>query len=226
MNKILGVFSIAAALVGTQAWAMAAADPTPQSVDDLRQHGYTVHTITPIYGQLLVTGVPPGFATVFENISGGHYIREAVLQGETVDKWTQMLTVTGDKSWASNPNLTPKKFAEIKAGAFRNACPSSFSAKSIGEGKIGGHDGFMVVLSCGTSPSTAGQTSESALIVIIKGESDYYTIQWAERAAKSSAPIEIKPEKWVERFNRLKPIKLCAIVQGESAPYPSCVGGK
>lgn len=226
MNKILPVFLIAVTLSGIQPWANAASDSIPQSVDGLRQQGYNVNWVSPIFGQLLVTAFPSGFTLAFEKTNGGQYIREAVLQGESVEKWTQMLTITGNKGLASNANLSPRKFAEISAGSFKKACPNSFSAKSIGEGKIDGYDGFVVILSCGTSPTTAGQTSESALIVTIKGASDYYTIQWAERAEKSDTPIELTPAKWVARFNQLNPIKLCTIIEGEAAPYPSCIDKK
>jgi hypothetical protein len=225
MNKKRTAALIAAALLGIQSLAAAAADPQSQSqsADTLRLQGYSVKSISPIFGQLLMMAMPAGFTPVFENTNGGHYIREAVLQGETTDKWTQMLTVTGDKGWSSNASLSPAKFAQMKAGSFKAACPASFSALATGAGKIGGHDAFAAVLSCGTSPATGGATSESALFVIIKGEADYYTIQWAERGEKSATPIDITPAKWLERLKQLNPIRLCPIIQGEAAPYPSCV---
>ena len=188
--------------------------------------GYSVKSITPIFSQLLVISSPQGFKTVFENARGTQYIRESVLEGENENKWTQMITITGAKDLASKPNLSPKKYAESIADGFKRACPNSFSTSSISEGKISGYDGFIAIVSCGTSPSTAGRTSESALIAVIKGESDYYTVQWAERTEPSSTPIAIDTTKWVERFKRLAPIKLCPIVPGEAAPYPSCVGSK
>ena len=63
------------------------------------------------------------------------------------------------------------------------------------------------------------------LIIAIKGERDYYTIQWAERSGASTTPIQFDEKKWMERLKRLTPVKLCPIVPGETAPYPSCVGG-
>ncbi|MEI7430007.1 MAG: hypothetical protein WCL27_06085 [Betaproteobacteria bacterium] len=67
--------------------------------------------------------------------------------------------------------------------------------------------------------------SESMLLIVIKGESDYYTVQWAERGDASTTPIKLDEAKWTDRFKRLAPIKLCPIIPGERAPYPSCVGG-
>lgn len=206
--------------------AHADTDNPMQAVESYRQQGYSVKSITPIFSQLLVTSFPSGFKPVFENTRGPDYARGSVLDGENENKWTQMITITGAKGLASNPNLSPKKFAESMAGGFKRACPNSFSASNVSEEKISGYDGFIAILSCGISPSTAGRTSESALIAVIKGESDYYTVQWAERAEPSSTPIAINTAKWAERFKRLAPIKLCPRVPGEAAPYPSCVDSK
>ncbi|NKI68514.1 hypothetical protein GN109_03690 [Collimonas pratensis] len=188
-----------------------------------QQHGVALKTITPIYSQLLVVTSPPGFKNAFENAQGSHYIREAVLDKENVNQWTQMITVTGVKDLAQNPQVTPQSFAVNMAAGFQRACPTSFSGQEIGIGKISDRDAFVLVASCGTSPTTAGKTSEAAVIAVIKGSSDYYTIQWAERGAPSATPLAIDVGKWTEKFKQLNPIKLCPIVAGEAAPYPSCV---
>ncbi|AIY40777.1 hypothetical protein LT85_1619 [Collimonas arenae] len=192
-------------------------------VDQYRQLGYSVKSITPIFSQLLVLPYPAGFKIAFENTQGPRYIREAVLDKENVDEWSQMITLTGMKDLALKPEVTPKSFAENMAAGFQRACPASFSAQGIAAGKLSGYDSFVMVASCGTSPTTGGKTSEAAIIAVIKGQSDYYTIQWAERAAPSATPIAVDVNKWTEKFRQLNPIKLCPIVAGEAAPYPSCV---
>jgi hypothetical protein len=219
MNKII--------LVGISALSISLAHAdTNNSTEAYRQQGYSVSSIAPIFSQLLVTSFPRDFKNVFENTRGPQYIRESVLEGENENKWTQMMTITGAKDLASNPGLSPKKFIENMAAGFKRACPNSFAANAISEGKISGYDSFMAVISCGTSPSTAGQTSESVLVLAIKGERDYYTIQWAERMKPSSSPIAIDTVKWTERVKNIAPIRLCPIVPGESAPFISCVGQK
>lgn len=200
-----------------------------QGVESYRQKGYSLKTITPIFSQLLSMSLPKGFqpSAVYEaTLPGPRYMRESVLKGENEKEWTQMITITGAKGLASNPNVTPQKFVENMAGGYKKACADSFSVIGIPVGKISGFDTFSAIVSCGASPLTAGRTSESAMILAIKGERDYYSVQWAERAAPSSAPIAIDTTKWIEKFNKLVPIKLCPIVPGESAPYPSCVDKK
>src|ERR1700745_1705820 len=94
-------------------------------LDALSAKGVPVFSITPIFSQLVVFSFPTGFKTIFENTKGDRYIREAVLAGETGDKWSQMVTVTGAKDLASNPKVTPQGFLEAIASGFKRACPDT-----------------------------------------------------------------------------------------------------
>jgi hypothetical protein len=177
--------------------------------------------ISPIFGQLVSFSMPLNFAVVFENTKGAQYTREAVPKGETAERWTQMITVTGAKGLAGNANVTPEKFAGGMAGGFKRLCPDSFAAKGLGAARFGGADAFVAVAGCGTVEGR----SETVLIAVVKGSADLYTVQWAERGAAMSAP-PVEDARWVERLRMLQPIMLCAIVPGEVAPYPSCLGKK
>jgi len=201
------------------------ASDAPRTIESFRQKGASISWIAPIFSQLVSTSVPRGFQSlpVYEaTLPGPRYMRENVLEGETDKAWTQMITTTGAKEWGVNPRVTLQKFVEGMAAGYRRACPDSFSAVSVPVGKISGYDAFSAIVSCGTSPLTEGRTSESAMILAIKGERDYYTVQWAERSTASSTPVEIDVGKWIQRFKALAPIKVCSIVPGEAAPYPSC----
>jgi hypothetical protein len=180
--------------------------------------------ISPIYGQLVRFSMPSNFVAAHENVNGPSYIREAVLKGETVKAWTQMITVTGAKGIAGNPQVSPEKFAVSMAAGFKKACPDTFAVKPFGAAKFGDQDGFVAVVGCGSIESSVDKHGETALIVAVKGSADYYTIQWAERAPSSADKPAIDEAKWQERLSKLKPIRFCPIVSGEAAPYPSCVG--
>ena len=151
-------------------------------------------------------------------------MQEWVPEGESVKEWTQMITVTGAKDLANNQNGTHQRFVESMAAGYRKACPSSFSAVTFRAGKMSGYDAFSAIVSCGSSPLTDGRTSEAAMIMAIKAQHDYYTIQWAHRGAASATSIVVDAASWTQRFRALAPIKICALVPGEAAPYPSCVG--
>src|SRR5690348_10590638 len=95
-------------------------------VEALRGQGYSVMTITQIFGQILANRLPPGFEPVFENAKPGFYIQEFVLKGETVNQWTQMITLAGSKGLSSNSQLKPEYLVSMVASGFKHTCPQSF----------------------------------------------------------------------------------------------------
>lgn len=182
----------------------------------------TSRAITPVFSQLVSYSYPKGFTAAFEDAKDNKYIQESVLTGETVQKWSQMVTLTGAKNLAATPDLTPERFAGTMAGGFKRVCPESYSAAGLGEAKLGKHDAFAAVIGCGTVGAPGEGYSETMLVLVIKGEKDYYTLQWAERGKASKTPIPFDSAKWSERLKRLAPIKLCPRVPGEKAPFASC----
>lgn len=180
-------------------------------------------TIAPIFSQLLVMSQPVNFVAAFEKTAGDRYIREAVPKGESVEQWTKMLTVTGAKGLAADAELTPEGFAGLLANGFKKNCPDTFDSMPLGRLHIGDSEGFAAVAGCGSYKSDAGVHGETALIVTIRGEHDYYTIQWAERAQAAAEKPAIDKAAWMKRLSEIGPVRLCPIVAGEKAPYPSCV---
>ncbi len=175
-----------------------------------------LQTATRIFSQLLMTGHPQGFELAsFEKVQNGFYIRESVAKGESVNDWHQMITVTGMKDLAlSRPELTAKMVLNRMVEGFKHSCPFSFSTQVLNDSPISGFDAAVAVASCGTATGTAGKTSEAALIAVIKGLNDFYTVQWAERATPSNGPIPIDVQEWTDRFKALGPITLAPEAEG------------
>lgn len=200
------------------------ASAIPSRAESTAPASFTV--ISPVFGQLVRMSIPAGFVAVHESTENAFYIREAVLKGETASAWTQMITITGSRGMAAVANFSPQKLAASIALGFKKACPESFAVKDLGETKLGDQDAYLALASCGKVNSSADGHSETALIVAVKGTSDAYTIQWAERTPQASSPPAINEAMWQERLRALMPIRLCAIVPGEAAPYPSCLQQK
>lgn len=179
-------------------------------------------TISPIFSQLVAFKMPLAFHVVNEETSAHAYIREAVPSGETVEQWTQMITVTGYKGVAADPGPPPAVLINSIAGGFKKACPDTISIGDLGEAPIDGRPAALAFVACG-SVGDAGQShSESAVIMVVKGSQDYYSIQWAERGPAQTATVDFDKQKWVGRLQQLMPVFVCTKVPGEEAPYPSC----
>jgi hypothetical protein len=181
--------------------------------------------ITPVFAQLVMFSLPPEFKSqkpTYEKNSGSFYIREQVPDGETLGKWSRMITLTGTRGLAANPNATPQAMLARMSADFQRNCPDSFSAASPGAQKVDGYDGYEVIVSCGRMDSGKESYSNSAVMLAVKGTNDYYTFQWTERGRDSAAAIPIDTAYWNKQLARLNPIRLCPIVPGEAPPYPSC----
>ena len=113
----------AAGLVASLLLAATAQAQAPQSF----------RVISPIFDQLVTFTMPTNFAVVFENTKGGHYMREAVLKGETPERWTQMITVTGEKGMTLTPGSSPQIFAGTIAGGFKSGLRAGDAALAKSE---------------------------------------------------------------------------------------------
>lgn len=215
LRSLVTVVAAAAGLAATPVHAQAPKAQPPKAAPPA---SFTV--ISPVFSQLVTFSVPSNFVAGFEKVSkdGQTYSREAVPKGESVEKWNEMITVTGARGLASAPNASAEKFAGVIASGFKKACPDTFDVKVLGANS----ETFAVVVGCGKI-GEAAKRSETTLIIAIKGSADMYTVQWAERG-KPADKADVGNARWLERLQKLSPLRVCPIVPGEAAPYPSCVG--
>ena len=182
--------------------------------------------VTPVFTQLVMFSLPAEFKSskpTYEKNSGSFYIREQVPEGETLGKWSRMITLTATSGLASNPSATPQAMLARMTAGFQRNCPETFSSAAPGAQRVDGYDAYEVIVSCGRLQSDKQAYSESAIMLTLKGSNDYYTLQWTERGRDSAQPVAIDVGYWTKQLARLNPIKLCPIVAGEAAPYQSCV---
>lgn len=187
--------------------------------------GTHMAVITPVFTQLVMFSLPPEFKSqkpTYEKNSGSFYIREQVPDGETSGKWSRMVTLTGTRGLAANPNATPQAMLARMSAEFQRNCPDTFSTAAPGAQKVDGYDAYEVIASCGRVQSGKESYSESAIMLTVKGTNDYYTLQWIERGRDSAQALPVDVGYWTKQLARLNPIRLCPIVPGEAAPYSSC----
>jgi hypothetical protein len=178
-----------------------------------------MRAVTQVYDQIIAYDLPEGFAPAYENEQGGSYIQEAIQQGESLDGWTQMVTLTGARGQAAADQIAVLN--NIAAG-YEAACPSSFGAAMLTEVAVpGAGPGLAVWLGCGTVAG-AGY-GEAMVAVITAGSQDLYTLQWAIRFNPNPEPARYSPGVWDPRLAALiDGFRLCDPVAGEGPPYPSC----
>ena len=161
-------------------------------------------SVSTVFSQQVFYNIPAGFNSQLlnEQSAANSYIHERVMNGETLQNWTQVITVTGIKDLALNKQVLPMSLVGAMVTDFKNACPDSFNGVKLLDSTTGnGTPVAAAVLSCGTIKGK----SETTLVTVFKGTQDYYTVQWTERAKSSKKPMKIDEQKWIARLNAISP---------------------
>jgi len=188
-----------------------------------REQATSFLAISPIFSQLVAFKMPLAFHVVNEETGTHSYIREAVLRGETAEQWTQMITVTGYQGVAADPGPPPAALINTIADGFKKACPDTVTIGDLGSQPIDGHPAGLAYLACGNVSEGRNSHSEAALVLVIEGTQDYYSIQWAERGPPHQTRVNFDEQQWLARLKQLMPVFLCNRVADEKAPYLSCL---
>jgi hypothetical protein len=182
--------------------------------------------IAPIFGELFATAIPSGFKLQEELTKGSTYQRSMILASDPgAGPWTQRFLVQGTADLGAVPGTTAAQYALQIATNFRKACPNTFTGGRVLEGRIKtGHLAYTMVVACGSHTLTADAqpTSEITLVTVVKGDKNIYSVQWSDRAApldKAPSPDRLLIQ---QRLSIMTSMLVCAPVEGEAAPYPSC----
>lgn len=180
-----------------------------------------VRRAKPIFSQLVQANFPQGYGVV-QVQDRSRYIERYTPPNEGEERWTRMMTVSGARALASKPGYSSARVAADFQERFRDACPASYSGKTLSDGEVNGTEVNVSVFACGSHATETGVAAETTLLIVLKGERDFYTVQWAERGAPSETPLKLDLPAWIKRYRELGPVRLCPMVEGEKAPYPSC----
>lgn len=179
-----------------------------------------------MFGELFAHQIPSGFKAQTEQTRGGVYARTIVLATDPdAGPWTQRVLVTANKDLGKQPDVTAKAVAMRIAQGFQQSCPTTFVGTSVADSRIEtGQPVHVVLVGCGSHNLTTARTatSEIALVAVVKGAQNVYSVQWSERAAPQAAAPKLDPTIWGDRLKALNPLLVCEQKPNESAPYPSC----
>jgi hypothetical protein len=186
----------------------------------------SVTIVAPVYGQIVGLALPEGFSSAYQNVAGGRYIHEFLPEGETLQQWSQMVTVTGaEGGGAGDPVKAAVRFAETVAQGYVGYCPGKMVAHQyrVDGGVRGAAANIAIYLGC--PAGSDGGPGEAMVMVVAVAGADLYTLQWAKRFDAAESPELLNPQSWITELGWLiGGSMLCARVEGEKPPYPSCTG--
>ena len=179
----------------------------------------TVQMIAPVFHEYVLFSLPGTFqVTAREQTNSASYLREIPLRGETVEHWTQLVTLSGANGMASKPGVTVQTLSQNLVSQYQAGCPDTFGVMPGTAGKISGVDAEFLLMGCGSVQDKNGRPgamhSETTLMVVLKGSSDVYTLQWAQHGPSVQGHLKIDSAPWIKRMAILQPIKVCPLAGG------------
>jgi hypothetical protein len=168
----------------------------------------------PIFSDVVVHPVPEHFKLAHVENTDGRYLEQLTREGEDEKNWSQMITVSGSQGLAKSPVSTPKRYAAALVQAYTDRCAGPLRVRDRGDITVGGHDAHAVLIGCELASKVGEPFSESTLFVIIRGDTDFYTVQWAERDAPPPRDMGLDGTKWNDRLAALMPTRVCSASAG------------
>jgi hypothetical protein len=136
-----------------------------------------------IEAENLVFSPPKGFKIGFESNRNNRLMTEWVGATETVEDWTQILTVQIYRG----ATVDAPTFLQGVAKRYTDACPGT-TGKGIFTGQVNGYVVSMLVLKCPKNPGTG--KPETTAFRVIKGKDALYSVQRAWRNAPSDQDFD------------------------------------
>jgi hypothetical protein len=151
---------------------------------------------TGLENENLLAELPEGFKVDYQAEQGNQTITEMVVEGESVEAWTTMVTV---QVYLSETNITPQQAQDTLTNDWFNACENSESYP-VADGAENGYDFILWQLYCPLNSST--QKPELTYLKAIQGNDSFYLVQVAFRYEPSDEDIT----QWIQY---LKQVQVC-----------------
>ncbi len=154
-----------------------------------------VDAVQQVFSRVVTFKLPRPFVMVNRGQAQGSFLAEYVPDGQTVDNWTRMITVTGTLGiGAAGVSDT-----ELAAHFEPKDCPGKVFRDLGPTAPLAGVTGRMVVIGCG-APDQPG--AERGAIAVYRDSENGWTIQYAERNHGKSP---FTPDEAVARLAALAP---------------------
>ncbi|MBV8192540.1 MAG: hypothetical protein JO339_35300 [Alphaproteobacteria bacterium] len=132
-------------------------------------------------GENLLVSMPAGFNSGYQDTRNGMSIQEWVPEGETVQNWSEMVTV---QVFHDRRDLDPRAMLDSIQRGWLKACAGSAAAPIV-TGKVDGYDTAAMVLRCPLNGETG--KPETTAFRAIKGRDSFYVIQRALRSVPDAS---------------------------------------
>lgn len=141
----------------------------------------------------LLVALPKGYKVGFQKKTDRGIISEFVPAGETVEGWTEMVTV---QVFLNMRNVTPVQFRDGLEKRWSIACPDSQFSK-VGESVQNGYPTLMWLQACKLNKQSG--KPEYTWIKAIQGRDSFYILQKAFKFA----PNDAQTKEWISYLDKI-----------------------
>ncbi len=135
-------------------------------------------------GENLLVTMPSGFKVGYQDARNGVRIQELIPAGETVQNWSEMVTV---QVFQNRTDLDPRKMLERIRQQWLQACRGSAPATVV-DGQTNGYTVATMLLRCPMNGETG--KPETTSFRAIKGRDSFYMVQRAVRFVPDQSQLE------------------------------------
>lgn len=131
----------------------------------------------------ILMSLPDGYVVGFQNNSGKMLIMEMVPKGQTVENWTDLITM---QVFYQRGDLKPADFESDMVTKWAASCPGS-NYQPVKAGVENGYEFSFWILACDRNPAT-GQ-GEYAFVKVVRGNDAFYSVQKAFKSDPTNDQI-------------------------------------
>lgn len=164
-----------------------------------------VKSTVPIFNQKLEFSYSTDYKIGFQQTQAGVFMMELIPKKDSVENWTEMLTVSGYKDLASAQ--TPDSAMKLESDSIKAACPKDFVFEKIDYKHSQNYPVALAIVGCSKHPTLAGK-SELALQLVIKGKKDIYMLKKAFHQA-TNAKDSLSKANYKARADELLNVQVC-----------------
>lgn len=150
---------------------------------DLARAEELLDAVVKVYSQTLTFKVHKGWTSGYRAEKGGAFLLELVPPGESVEAWTQMLTIRGFQGLSSK--LSAQQAYEAEAQSVVDACPREAVNEIVQKPASLKEEAVYALIGCAKHPSISDR-NEIALYAFIKGRTDIYMVKKSFRELLAS----------------------------------------
>lgn len=162
-----------------------------------------------VFAETISFRYPDRFTRDVEAANPLTYRHTFLLEGESLERWSEVIAVQVFKDDRAMTKQTPGAFLRTLEDVTRKTCAGAVTLQSLRPAEVRGYEAAAAVMRCGAAPGRGDADVETTLSVVIAGRADLFVIDWAERGAASRASAAIDVRAWEARLRQLEPLHVC-----------------